>query len=456
MNTDQDPAPDQDGLSPWVGSQLKPVEDAVRTILRVKPNVRVQVIPPNRDGTVNVKAVLQLPNGQAVTLVLVQTDNHSVLLQFPRHRDAGRGPAVDSNASALAQMFARRQNSHGTADAQRLWSAVDAVGAVMSLDDRYYRRIIPGIHGASANLRLGFVCNQDCHFCWQGRRWPGPPDDMIFRWLDEIGEAGVRRLVLTGGEPTLFRRLPELLHRARHRWAMTTMVQTNAIMLGRETRLQTLVDGGVTRLFVSLHAADPTISDTMTRAPGTWIRTVQGIEASLASGIRVGLSVVVERANLDDLPALAELVVRRFVHPFPNNPMESVTFSRPQTYFDIDHHRESILPLDVLREPLHRTIRTLDAAGVTPDLTTGSCAIPACVLHEMPQHIRLPDPALWTATDRAHDGDRATPVACQGCALWGGCGGPGAGYTAAFGEQGLRPFLHRPANMGTAFDLDWG
>ena len=54
----------------------------------------------------------------------------------------------------------------------------------LGLDDDYYRRIFFGVVGGSANLRLGFRCNQDCGFCWQSRKWPEPPAEMYGIWLD--------------------------------------------------------------------------------------------------------------------------------------------------------------------------------------------------------------------------------------------------------------------------------
>lgn len=449
---------DADGLTPWVVTQRAPLVAVARRILDLKAHIPIVSLPPHNDGTKAVVLRIDLPNGVSPEVSLQDDGAGGLRLHFPRPPGAPDplvDPTLRPNLVALLRLFRRRQRAHGPDDAQELWAAVDALGPLFELDDRYYRRVVPGVHGLSANLRLGFRCNQDCHFCWQGRRWPGPPETLHEQWLDELGELGVKRLVLTGGEPTLYRGLGALLRRARERYGMLTMLQTNAVLLSRRSALDRLVSAGVDRLFVSLHAADPDISDGMTRAPGTWTKTVAGVEAALGAGLRVGLSVVVERANRADLPAHARMVRDRFVTPFPDNPVESVTYSRPQTYFDPAMHRASIEALDVLGPPLREAVAVLSAAGVVVDLTTGSCAIPACVLREYPEHITLPPVHMWAATDRARARGHAGPEPCQGCALAGRCGGPGPGYVAVHGTRGLRPFDAVPDGLGSAFTLTW-
>ncbi len=60
-------------------------------------------------------------------------------------------------------------------------------------------------------MRLGFRCNQDCHFCWQSRNWPVPPEELHFIWLEEMYKEGVKQVVFTGGEPTFFKGFVDLL-----------------------------------------------------------------------------------------------------------------------------------------------------------------------------------------------------------------------------------------------------
>ncbi|MFT5685718.1 MAG: hypothetical protein ACI8RZ_006672, partial [Myxococcota bacterium] len=107
-----------------------------------------------------------------------------------------------------------------------LAAALDAWWPLSHLDDGRFRQIGSSPMGDYGLLRLGYRCNQDCWFCWQGRSWPAPPMAQFFTWLDELAEAGITALQLTGGEATTYTRLPELIARASA-YGMAVSLQTN-------------------------------------------------------------------------------------------------------------------------------------------------------------------------------------------------------------------------------------
>ena len=336
-----------------------------------------------------------------------------------------------------------------------MWQHYERVADFAELSDKFFVRIFHGVTGSSANLRLGFRCNQNCGFCWQGRHWPEPPTEVFLKWLDEIGSAGIRQLIVTGGEPTLHGALPDILERAHKRFGMKTMLQTNAILLRKPALLKRIVAAGLERLFVSLHSADAAISDRMTHAPGTFDGTVLGVEAALAAGLRVGLNCIVERANYQGLGEHARFIVERFVRPFPDNPMESVNYSRPQAYHDRALWQQSLVALDEVEPHLLQAVAELQAAGVQLDITAGSCGLPACLLREFPDLIYLPEAQDVGQADPEFDPSGRSRGACGRCALSQRCQGPGAGYQQKYGDRGLVPFSTAPA-VQSRFPLSLG
>ncbi|MFT4976734.1 MAG: pyruvate-formate lyase-activating enzyme [Myxococcota bacterium] len=439
-------------LTPYVPTLFAALEDVIRESLGLKEGVIVRFHNRERKPIRRVRFEVILPN--AVTLEMSLED---VTLGGGSWRRAGRlglshrprdgvDPMEDAatrpSLEAVGALFEARQRRDGARLSAALWTEHTRLRAYLGLDDDYYRRIFFGVIGGSANLRLGFRCNQDCGFCWQSRKWPEPPAELYRTWLDEIAAAGIRQLTFTGGEPTLHRALPGLLQRAREH-GMRTMVQTNAIQLSRPAVLDRLKAAGIDRLFISFHAADAETSDKMTRAPNTHKRTVAGIEAALAAGLAVSLNCVVEAANHDRLAEHAALIVDRFVRPFPDNPITSVNYSRPQTYFDQELWLESLVRMDVLEPQLLQAVRTLRAEGVVLDVTAGSCGLPACLLRELPELIYLPEPDEVGMADPSFS-RHAPDTACGRCALRHRCQGPGQGYLKVFGDQGLVPFDTMP------------
>src|SRR5581483_2257926 len=174
----------------------------------------------------------------------------------------------------------RRADRDGT-PVDALQAALHAWRPFARIQDTEFRNV----SDTEAILRVGFRCNQDCGFCWQGRDWPAPPRALLERWIDEMAAAGVHQLTISGGEPTVYSELLDLVRRARTA-GLRPLLQTNAIRMAKPDFTRELVDAGVEGLIVSYHAADPALSDLLTRAPGTHVRTEAGIRASLRAGMR--------------------------------------------------------------------------------------------------------------------------------------------------------------------------
>lgn len=307
--------------------------------------------------------------------------------------------------------------------------------------DEFYRQITVGHDGvreahAAGFLRLGFRCNQDCHFCWQDRSWPDAPPELYRTWIHELIDQGVDTLTITGGEPTLNRDLPELVRVAARDHGLRVLIETNAIRFARPDFAAAMRDAGVEGLFVSYHSADAEISDEMTRARGTHTRTEAGIAGALDVGIKVKLNCVVELRNHDRLGEHAETIVARFVTPFNDNPVHSVTYSMAMDYFDHALWQQRAVSLDAVEPHLVRAVRTLRDAGVEVQ-ALGTCGFPPCTLRNAPDAIWWLDTSMVDQQDA--DGRDYAPV-CDRCSRRSQCLGPRREYVAQFGDRGLVPF----------------
>ena len=281
-------------------------------------------------------------------------------------------------------------------------------------------------------LRLGFRCNQDCWFCWQGRDWPDAPGDAIAR-IDRLADEGARILTITGGEPTTFQELPALIAHGVER-GMEVSIQTNAIAFSRPKTLRRLLDAGLRASFVSFHSANESVSDAMTRAPGTWEPTVRGIEAGLEAGLHIRLNCVVERTNAPGLPEHAAFIVDRFVPRATRYPL-GVAYSHPSRYLDHAAYAAHVAPLDEVAGLVQQAAAALRAAGVTVELL-GSCGFPPCVVQDVPGVIDQVRDAMFPSI---HTVSRVPTETCEGCALMNRCLGPRREYLEVYGERGLRP-----------------
>ncbi len=305
------------------------------------------------------------------------------------------------------------------------------------IEDRTFRWIGAYDGRLQGVLRLGFRCNQDCAFCWQGRKWPEPPAEFFTTWMEEMCAAGVERLAITGGEPTLHKSLDALIERAAEA-GMHTSLQTNAILLARQDRAERLKRCGLSEVSVSLHAGNAQLSDRMTRAPGTFVRTKAGVEAALAAGLPINLTCVVESANVEGLEEHAAFIAEHFVRD--GVPL-SVAYAHPAHYHDDELWQQALVPLDISGPRVGAAVTTLLRKGVTVN-TQGGCGFPPCALRDHPEALQS------LAPERLPEGElagRRYTEACAGCALRASCIGVRREYYERFGGRGLRPFEEAPA-----------
>ena len=341
-----------------------------------------------------------------------------------------RGAEAPPLLPALVRRLRHAEREGGPVDA--LHAALRAWRPFKGMQDTEFRNV----SAAEAILRVSFRCNQDCGFCWQGRDWPGPPRVVLERWIDEMAAGGVQELTFSGGEPTLYPELLDLVQRAKAS-GLRPWLQTNAIRVAKPGFAEALADAGVAGLSVSYHAGDAALSDLLTRAPGTHVRTEAGIRTSLRAGMRVGLNCVVGRRNVAHLPATAERVVAEFV-PLAAGRLVAVSFSNPSEAHEPAHGDP--VPLDEVAGPLSAAVRTLLGAGV-PVQAVGSCAFPPCVLRDVPEVVV---PLSLARLAPEHFASRRKPDVCAPCALRDAFVGPRERDLRLFGTRGIVPFDERP------------
>jgi hypothetical protein len=435
------PSADESRLTPFVPRLYADVEAALRALVGAPPDVHFGWRDLSTDGDVHV--ALELPDGPDPALRIVLRTGHRdgpawfigahVTMSYKGDLDEF-GPLVHAlrrRVEAIDRLGPERGPLRELHDA---WRAYRAHRGRTDLDFR-------NLTERESILRLGFQCNQRCSFCWQGRDWTPPPAALITTWLDEMAEAGVHFLTLSGGEPTLYAELPDLVRRATQVHGMTVVLQTNAVRFARGPLLEELASAGVRRAIISYHRADPATSDAMTEAPGTHAKTEAGIVRALQAGLGVELNCVVEQRNAGGLADRSRRIVERFLPAQVRPDQLGASYSYPTEYHDLTEFRRRLAPLDVVAPHLTEAIRVLERAGMTRVVPTGSCGFPLCTLRDHPEAIDL------TAAERVgaeHKESRVHPPECAPCVVRDACIGPRQEYLEVWGARGLVPFAQRP------------
>lgn len=146
------------------------------------------------------------------------------------------------------------------------------------------------------DLRLSVIdaCNFRCGYCMPADRVPedygtDASQRLSFDEIDTLVRAfvrlGTRKLRLTGGEPLLRKRLPELVRRLAVIPGLDDIaLTTNGMLLAQHA--QALHEAGLRRITVSLDALDPQVFADMSGRRGRVEDVLAGIDAAVAAGFR--------------------------------------------------------------------------------------------------------------------------------------------------------------------------
>ncbi|MEM7155369.1 MAG: radical SAM protein [Myxococcota bacterium] len=282
-------------------------------------------------------------------------------------------------------------------------------------------------------VRIGFRCNQACHFCFVSTHLPAPAVAQVEAAIDEIADQG-GVLVLSGGEPTLDPRLPEYIRRGKDRGASEVELQTNATRLDAPGYCQTLCDAGLDFAFISLHGATAEVSDRVTDAPGTFDRSVAGIDALAATPVRIHLNFVFCELNREQFPDFVQLVADRW-------PQVEITVSFVGMSTDLVPRQPWLVPRyrDVI-PALQRGLALARRHGLSVGGFDSMCGLPLCLvpgdLREFFSLAQLPS---------GYDGGEfVKPAPCTRCVLQPRCFGLRRAYATMYGWDELQPVTQAP------------
>ncbi len=162
-------------------------------------------------------------------------------------------------------------------------------------------------------LDLTYRCNERCVHCYLDHDDHGEMTTAEIKdLLDQMADAGVFFLILSGGEIFLRKDLFEIVEHARM-LLFSVKLKTNAVMI-RKAKAERIAALGVESVQISVYSHRADVHDAITKLPGSFRRTIEGARLLKAAGVRVSFANVLMQHNANDYPEVQALAQRIGAH----------------------------------------------------------------------------------------------------------------------------------------------
>ncbi|MNM78442.1 Antilisterial bacteriocin subtilosin biosynthesis protein AlbA [compost metagenome] len=211
-------------------------------------------------------------------------------------------------------------------------------------------------------------CNLTCKHCYSTSADSTFRDELptaeILRVIDDLRTAGVRVMILSGGEPLLH---PDLFEIAAHARAsgMLVALSSNGTLIGPQN-IQRIIDARFDYVGISLDGLQET-HDRFRQLEGSFDSALEAIRLCREAGIRVGMRTTLTEENAPQLPALLDMMRELDVQKFYLSHLNYSGRGRRSRKLDA-HHQRAREAVELLFARADEDIR----AGRDSDFVTGN------------------------------------------------------------------------------------
>jgi cyclic pyranopterin phosphate synthase len=284
---------------------------------------------------------------------------------------------------------------------------------------------------ALLDVVLGYDCNLACTYCTitDEMRRRALPTERVAREIERAAARGFKEIAFTGGEPTIRSDLPALVKHARRRGFEHVKVASNGLRYAHAPYLDHLVDCGVDRFNVSMHAFTDDAYERTVRREG------------VAALRRIAIGHLVDRK----LDPMADLILKNDTYRHLRGWIADLV-SLGVRRFSLwlvsltDQNADNVEQLPKISDLAPFVKEAFDDAR-RGGYEVVSLHIPRCFLPGYEDHVRHPGDDIVTVVtpDDVFDlkdsrlGGGLKPAGCAGCKFAGECPGLRHDYVDRFG-----------------------
>ncbi len=152
------------------------------------------------------------------------------------------------------------------------------------------------------DIALTYECNNKCIHCYSSspRKMNSLPTGKWVDVLRKLRDIGVPQVLFTGGEPTLFKDLPYLI-RVTEDLGLVSGVVSNGRRFKDREYVEKLIKSGLDFVQITLESHVREIHDRITRSPGSWDDTVNGVKNLVNENLYFTVNLTLSKWNYKDI-----------------------------------------------------------------------------------------------------------------------------------------------------------
>ncbi|MCK5630753.1 MAG: radical SAM protein [Nanoarchaeota archaeon] len=169
------------------------------------------------------------------------------------------------------------------------------------------------------DLMLSQQCNTNCIFCYLHGIKKSDYDfsfDKIKETLENGAAKGYKEVYISGGEPTLNNKLPEIIAYAKKLGFQDIKIMTNGLRMSYPNFLKKLIGCGLNQLAFSLHGSDAKTHDFHTNYKGSFELIEKAIDNALTykDKLKIEVNSVITKYNIHKINYLAEFALAKGIN----------------------------------------------------------------------------------------------------------------------------------------------
>lgn len=161
-------------------------------------------------------------------------------------------------------------------------------------------------------IQLARRCNQSCLFCSNPDNGLSLTLEEAKELVDELATKDYFGVIFTGGEPTLFPALPQIIAYAKTKKLQTRII-SNGQLLSSKAFVKRLVDAGLEHANISLHSHLESVHDYLTDTPLAYKNALDALDNfEKFPQTTVNINIVINAYNMKSLHKTAAFMIERF------------------------------------------------------------------------------------------------------------------------------------------------